>query len=50
MSYVKEIAIISITAIEITALCTGVDGTVLAAVVGAIAGIAGYSIGKKVSA
>lgn len=47
MTYVKEIAIIGIVAIEIYALHQGVNGTFLAVAVGAIAGIAGFIIGKK---
>jgi len=44
---VKTIVSIScITAIEITALCLGYDGAILAGVIAAIAGIGGYTIGK----
>lgn len=42
------VAIGAITVLEAVALYMGVNGTVLAAVVAAIAGIAGYQVGKRV--
>ena len=45
----KFVAIICITAIEITALVCGVNGGYFALAVGAVAGIAGYAIGKDKS-
>ena len=47
MSYIKEVAIVAIALIEIAALAMGMNGTVLALAVGAIAGIAGHEIGKR---
>lgn len=44
MTYTKEIAIISIVLIEITALLLGHNGVMLAGVIALIAGIAGYEI------
>jgi len=38
-------AMACITAIELYAIHTGMDGTVLAAVIGALAGLGGYAIG-----
>ena len=44
-----EIAIVCITALGISALCLGHNGTILASIVGAIAGLSGYQIGKRAS-
>lgn len=47
MSYIKEIAIIGIVVIVSVALFKGINGVLLASAIGAIAGIAGYQIGKE---
>lgn len=47
MTYVKEIAIIGLIAIELYALNQGIDGTLLAGICSLIAGIAGFYVGKK---
>jgi len=41
------VAISCLTALEMTALIMGIDGTALSVVVAAIAGLGGYAIGKK---
>ena len=38
-------AICAITAIEVVALCNGINGTVLALTLAAIAGLGGYEVG-----
>jgi len=43
------IAIISIVILEAIALIQGIDGQIFATVIGVIAGLGGYTIGKKVS-
>lgn len=48
MSYLREVAIICLTVIELMALYQGIDGVYLSLIVGAISGIAGYTIAKKV--
>ena len=47
MSYVKEVAIIAIAGISTFAIYRGINGTFLALCISAIAGLAGYEIGKK---
>ena len=46
---VKITAIVGLVCIEIVALLKNIDGAMLGAVVGAIAGIAGYAFAKKTS-
>ena len=41
------VAIVCITALEIYALSQNINGTALAAVVGIIAGLGGYVLGKR---
>lgn len=41
------VAMICVTALEIYALHQGIDGTLLAAAVGVIAGLGGFIVGKK---
>ena len=43
------IAIISIVILEAIALIQGIDGQIFATVISVIAGLGGYTIGKKVS-
>ena len=43
----KIVAIIALAIIEIVALLKGVNGQLLATTIALIAGIGGYSIGKK---
>ena len=43
---IKVAAILAIAAIECMALYMGMNGTILALAVGAIAGLGGYAIGK----
>jgi len=43
------VAIACLTTLEMTALIMGVDGIVFSVVVGAIAGLGGYAVGKKAS-
>ena len=43
------IAIISVVILEIVALIKGIDGQIFATVISVIAGLGGYTIGKKVS-
>jgi len=43
------IAIISIVILEIVALIQGIDGQIFATVISIIAGLGGYTIGRKVS-
>jgi len=42
-------AIISIVALEIIALLKGIDGQIFATVISIIAGLGGYTIGRKIS-
>ncbi len=44
---IKISAIVSLTALEGMALYSGLDGVMFGPVVALIAGIAGYSLGKK---
>lgn len=39
-------AIVAITVLEIVALLKGIDGTLMATVVAAIAGLGGYTLGQ----
>jgi len=41
------VAMVCITVIELFAIYNKIDGTVLAAVIGTIAGLGGYIVGKK---
>ena len=41
------VAMACLTTLEMTALIMGVDGAVFAVVVAAVAGLGGYTIGKK---
>ena len=43
------IAIISIAVLEVIALLKGIDGQIFATVISIIAGLGGYTIGRKVS-
>jgi len=43
------IAIISIVILEIVALIKGIDGQIFATVISVLAGLGGYTVGKKVS-
>ena len=45
--HVKEVAIVALAAVLLYALHQGIDGTLLAAGIAAIAGIVGYTVGKK---
>ena len=49
MSYTKPIAIIALMILELKALEMGINGPVFVGVVGIIAGLGGYSIGKKIT-
>lgn len=40
-------SVVMITAIELYALSQGIDGIALAAVIGGLAGLGGYGLGKK---
>lgn len=44
---IREVAIGAIALLEVIALFRGVDGALLGAAVAAIAGIAGYEVGKR---
>lgn len=44
---VKVAAIIGLVALEYRALSLGIDGMLFSLVVGAIAGLAGYELGKR---
>jgi len=43
------IAIISIAVLEVIALLKGIDGQIFATVISIIAGLGGYTIGRKIS-
>ena len=43
------IAIIGIVALEIIALLKGIDGQIFATVISVLAGLGGYTVGRKVS-
>jgi len=43
------VAIVAILVLEVTALIMGVNGTALSLAVAAIAGLGGYTIGKRQS-
>jgi len=43
------IAIISIVILEIVALLKGIDGQIFATVISVIAGLGGYTVGRKIS-
>ena len=45
---IKACAIIALAMLESVAIITGIDGAYFLVVVAAIAGLAGYEIGKKV--
>ena len=47
-TFVKMTAILALAILESTALLVGLDGQIFTVVVAAIAGLAGYEIGKKV--
>ena len=49
MPYTKPIAIICLTILEMKALEMGINGPILLGVVGLIAGLGGYSVGKKLA-
>jgi len=42
-------AIISIVILEIVALIQGIDGQIFATVISVLAGLGGYTVGRKVS-
>lgn len=44
MKWTAIVAIVAIAALEIVALCKGVDGVALSAAIGSIAGLGGYQI------
>lgn len=43
--YIKEVAIIGLVVLEVAALCNGIDGLYFSIVIGAIAALAGYTVG-----
>jgi len=47
MSIGTTLAILCITALEIIALCNGIDGILLSGSIAVIAGLGGYEIKKK---
>jgi len=47
MSIVAILSILCITALEVVALCNGINGALMAGSIAIIAGLGGYTAGKK---
>ena len=48
-TYITIVTIVSIVILEIVAMIKGIDGQIFATVISVIAGLGGYTIGRKIS-